>query len=159
MVSSKRVKSPPTRDVSDQLERYRALCRARSVPCTRQRIAILQAVLSSIGHPTADEVHAMVKRQLRDVSRTTVYRVLEELAEMGLIGKACHPGKAVRYDRRTDLHHHLVCLRCNSITDISDPQLDAVRVPDTGKYGFKVSDFRVQVRGLCKQCRKREERK
>lgn len=147
------------RDVSAQLERYRALCRSRGVPCTRQRLSTLEAVLKSTGHPTADDVHEVVKRRQRNVSRTTIYRVLEELAELGLIGKACHPGKAVRYDRRTDLHHHLVCTRCNSMTDISDPGLDAVRVPDTRKYGFKVADFRVQLRGICKQCRKREEEK
>jgi len=157
--SEKEGRGLSVRDIRQELERYRALCRAQGIPCTRQRLAILEAVLTRKNHPTADEVHATVTRRLRSVSRPTVYRVLEELVQMGLIGKACHPGKAVRYDRRTDLHHHLVCLRCNSMIDISDPHLDAVQVPDTRKYGFKVRDFRVQLRGLCKQCLEREEEK
>jgi len=147
--------SPPPSGASAELARYRDVCRAKGIPCTRQRLAILEAVLEGADHPTADAVHARVARRIRSLSRTTVYRVLEELAEMGLITKASHPGKAVRYDRRTDLHHHLVCLRCNSIVDISDDRLDAVRVPDTSRYGFEVTSFQVQLRGLCSACRRR----
>jgi Fe2+ or Zn2+ uptake regulation protein len=141
--------------VSEELARYRDLCRAKGIPCTRQRLAILEAVLESPDHPTADAVHAIVARRIRSLSRTTVYRVMEELAEMGLIAKASHPGKAVRYDRRTDLHHHLVCLRCNAVVDISNDRLDAVRIPDTTSHGFEVTSFQVQLRGLCRACRRR----
>lgn len=147
--------SPPSRDVREGLARYRDLCRAKGIPCTRQRLAICEAVLGSPDHPTADAVHAIVSRRIGSLSRTTAYRVMEELAAMGLIAKASHPGKAVRYDRRTEVHHHLVCLRCNAIADISDDRLDTVRIPDTSRYGFEVTGFQVQLRGLCRACRRR----
>lgn len=143
------------RSVSEEVARYRGMCRAKGIPCTRQRLAILEAVLESADHPTADAIHATVKRHIRGLSRTTVYRVMEELAAMGLVAKASHPGNAVRYDRRTDLHHHMVCLRCNAIVDISDDGLDALRVPDTSRFGFEVTSFQVQLRGLCRACRER----
>ena len=109
-------------------------------------------------HPTADEVHAALGRRRVRVARATVFRTLESLVRFGLITKACHPGSAVRYDGRTELHHHLVCLRCNRMQDISDPHLDTMRVPDTGHYGFVVSDFRVQLRGICRECREQEDK-
>ena len=149
--------SSPPRGVDEELARYRELCRAKGIPCTRQRLAILEAVLESPDHPTADAVHATVKRRIRGLSRTTVYRVMEELAEMGLVTKASHTGKAVRYDRRTDLHHHLVCLRCNAIVDVSDDGLDAVHLPDTSRFGFEVTGFQVQLRGFCRACRGRSQ--
>jgi len=36
------------------------------------------------------------------------------------------------------------------------PALDALRVPDTSGLGFDVTDFRVQLRGVCKRCREEE---
>jgi Fe2+ or Zn2+ uptake regulation protein len=98
-----------------------------------------------------------VARRDPGVSRATVYRALESLARMGVITKACHPGKAVRYDSRTETHHHLVCLHCDEVIDITDERLDALPVPDTSALGFQVSDFRVQLRGTCRRCRELEE--
>jgi Fe2+ or Zn2+ uptake regulation protein len=77
---------------------------------------------------------------------------------MGVITKVCHPGSAVRYDMRTAMHHHLVCMHCDWLVDISDPRLDAIRIPDTSALGFEVTDFRVQLRGICRRCRRLEAR-
>ena len=43
--------------------------------------------------------------------------------------------------------------------DISDARLDALPVPDTRRFGFVVSDFKVQLRGICKECREQEDKK
>lgn len=156
--SKPRARAAVERDVAVALERFRERCRTEGVPFTLQRRVILEAVLRSDTHPTPDEVHETVARRHPNVSRSTVYRTLEQLARMGLITKACRPGRPLRYDRRTDLHHHLVCLRCDTMIDFEDPALDAVRVPDTSQLGFQVSEFRVQLRGLCQRCRREEER-
>jgi Fur family peroxide stress response transcriptional regulator len=140
-----------------RIEDSRRLCRERGLPLTPQRAAVLEAVLDLDNHPTADQVHEAVARRDPGVSRATVYRALESLARIGVITKACHPGKAVRYDSRTEIHHHLVCLRCDGMTDIADERLDAIPVPDTSGFGFEVSDFRVQLRGICRRCRELEE--
>jgi len=120
-----------------------------------QKRAILDAILDLDNHPTADEVHDRVTREGPEISRTTVYRALEGFARLGLITKACHPGNATRYDTNIGLHHHLVCLHCDAIVDISDPALDALILPDTSDLDFEVRDFRVQLRGVCRRCRKK----
>jgi Fur family peroxide stress response transcriptional regulator len=140
-----------------RLEDFRRLCRERGLPLTEQRQTVLEEVLELDNHPTADRVHEAVARRDPGVSRATVYRALESLARIGVITKACHPGKAIRYDSRTETHHHLVCLRCDEVIDITDERLDALPVPDTSPYGFEVSDFRVQLRGICRRCRELEE--
>lgn len=118
---------------------------------------MLEAVLDLDNHPTADQVHDAVSRRDPGVSRATVYRALESLTRIGIITKACHPGKAIRYDSRTETHHHLVCLHCDTVIDISDERLDALPVPDTSSLGFEIKDFRVQLRGVCRRCRELEE--
>jgi len=140
-----------------RLEDFQRLCRERGVPFTEQRRVILEAVLDLEDHPTADQVHSALARRSPGVSRATVYRTLEGLARMGVITKTCHPGKSVRYDRRTEQHHHLVCMRCDEVIDISDSRYDSLPVPDTRELGFEVNDLRVQLRGFCRRCRDHEE--
>ena len=141
-----------------RLEDYRRLCRERGLRCTVQRRVILETVLDLDSHPSADDVYELVSRRIDGISRTTVYRSLENQARMGVITKACHPGRVARYDRRVEIHHHLICLRCDGITDISDGRLDDLEVPDTSDVGFKIKDFRVQLRGICHDCRAREKK-
>ena len=142
---------------SKRLNAYRRICREQGLRVTIQKRAILEAVLELDNHPTADQVHAFVTREKSDVSRTTVYRALEGFARLGLITKACHPGSATRYDRNVDIHHHLICLFCDAVIDISDTGLDRLTVPDTSDFDFEVQDFRVQLRGICGRCRKKEQ--
>jgi len=128
------------------------------MPITSQRRTVLQAVLDLDTHPSADAVYFLPSVRRARISRATVYRTLESLVQAGAITKACHPGGKVRYDGRTEMHHHLICLRCDSVMDISNEKLDALQIPDTSPFGFDVKDFRVQLRGLCRQCRRMEDK-
>lgn len=139
-----------------RIEAYRRICREQGLRNTIQKRAILEAVLELDNHPTADQVHTSVTRENPDISRTTVYRALEGFARLGLITKACHPGSTTRYDRNVDMHHHLICLCCDAVIDITDTGLDRLTVPDTSSFDFEVQDFRVQLRGICGRCRKNE---
>jgi Fe2+ or Zn2+ uptake regulation protein len=52
----------------------------------------------------------------------------------------------------------LVCLGCDRVTAFSNARFDALRVPDTRRFGLVVSDFRVQLRGICMECREQEDK-
>ena len=139
----------------DRVQRYRQVCRELGERCTAQRLVILEAVLELDNHPTADDVFIAVSTRLPTVAKPTVYRTLEHLARVGVITKACHPGNVARYDSRVDLHHHLVCLHCNQFVDFENKTLDGLAIPDTSDMGFEVTDFRVQLRGICRSCQAR----
>jgi Fur family peroxide stress response transcriptional regulator len=139
-----------------RMAEFERLCRERGIPCTIQRRAILDALLNSDDHPTANQIYRAVKAHNRGISQATVHRNLETLVELGLITKTCHPGSVIRYDSCTETHHHLVCSRCNKIIDLHDDGLDHLLLPDISVYDFEVSDFHVQIHGLCKDCRARE---
>ena len=142
---------------ADRMEAYRRICREQCLRNTSQKRAILKTVLGLDNHPTADQVHETVTHNNPDISRTTVYRALEGFARLGLITKACHPGSTTRYDRNVDIHHHLICLYCDAVIDISDTGLDRLTIPDTSAFDFEVRDFRVQLRGICGRCRKKDQ--
>jgi len=134
-------------------------CRELGLRVTRQRRAILEILARRHDHPTADQVYENARVALPDLSRTTVYRALDTLVEAGVARSVCHPGVAVRFEAMTDVrHHHLVCLRCNCLVDLVAPCLDDVRLPNTLRQGFRVEDYTVQIRGVCSDCRRKEQK-
>jgi Fe2+ or Zn2+ uptake regulation protein len=142
----------------DRIREFKRLCRERGERCTVQRRAILEAVLDLDNHPSADQIYGGVASRLPGIARTTVYRTLEHLARMGIITKACHPGRVARFDPRLDLHHHLVCLQCDDFIDFEDDTLNQLSIPDTSEFDFEVNDYRVQLRGTCQHCRQQNEK-
>jgi Fe2+ or Zn2+ uptake regulation protein len=142
----------------DQIREFKRLCREHGERVTVQRLVILETVLDLDNHPSADQIYEMVEARLPGIARTTVYRTLEHLTRMGIITKACHPGPVARFDPRTEIHHHLVCLYCNDFIDFEDDVLNRLPVPDTSAFGFEVRDYRVQLRGICQNCRENREK-
>jgi Fur family peroxide stress response transcriptional regulator len=151
---SRKAPSHARDDVSRRLEELQRRCRDAGLRLTLQRRAVLETLIEFDDHPSSDQVYQRVHLRLPGLSRATVFRILEQFAASGLIGKACHPGRSARYDARTELHHHLVCIRCEAMVDIFDDALDGIPLPDTASQGFQVVDFRVQLRGFCNQCQK-----
>lgn len=139
--------------VSQRLREFETLCRRLGMPVTVQRRSVLQAVLEREDHPTADQILAAVKDRVPGIARTTVYRVLDMLVEMGVIRRLHHAGTSVRFDGRVVRHHHLVCSRCHKVIDLEDGRLDRIGVSHIGKEGFEIEDFSVHLLGVCGACR------
>ena len=116
-------------DSADKLKRLEGVCRERGLPVTTQRRAVLDVLLQRTDHPTADQIFDAVRKRNPQISRRTVYRVLDTLAELGLIRRVHHPGGTARYDAKTHRHHHLVCIHCNKIVDLESPALDQLSLP------------------------------
>ncbi len=140
-------------EIENRLREFESVCRARGLPVTVQRRAILKAVLQQDDHPTADQVHAIVRKKIPELSRTTVYRVLETLVGMGLIRQLHHPGASARFDGKIHRHHHLVCTVCHTVIDVENSTIDELNLSLTEKHGFDIQDFSVHFIGICAQCR------
>ena len=131
-----------------------AACRAHGLPLTVQRRRIFEALCDRTDHPTPDTVYAAVKETLPGVSRTTVYRVLDTLARVGVVSKAPSPGAASRVDPRTSRHHHLVCERCDRLFDVDEDAVEhRIRLPDVRRRGFAIQGYSIYFTGLCAACR------
>lgn len=140
--------------ITNKIDELKTLCRRHGLPLTVQRRVVLEALAGRTDHPTAERVLADVRERLPGVSRTTVYRVLDTLVRLGVAAKTCHPGAAVRFDPRTERHHHLVCIRCERVVDMDLPALNRLRLPDTRRRGFEIRDYSIHFRGVCTACRR-----
>jgi Fur family transcriptional regulator, peroxide stress response regulator len=120
---------------------------------TPQLEATYAVVRAARDHPTAEEIHARVRRHIAHISLGTVYRNLRKLAAQGRIRVVqLAPGHA-RFDGMLDRHEHFVCDTCGRITDLpSVPRMspDSVRL---NEVGYEVTHHTTTFFGSCPSCR------
>ncbi len=131
-----------------------ATLKRRGLRVTPQRVAILRILHGLANHPSAEEVFRTVQRDFPSLSLTTVYRTLETLAELGEVGLVHVGGERVRFDHRTDPHHHAVCTACGQLADVEhrEPGLaDGLSIPFFGNE--RPRGNAVVFYGVCTGCR------
>jgi len=134
--------------------RFVEQCRRRGVRITPQRSAVYRALAADATHPTAESVYDRVKAGMTTLSFATVYRILEFLEREGLIRKVSTTRGVTRYDANMAPHQHLVCRRCESMTDLNGESLGKLRLSAVAPAGFLVEEIEVRVVGLCPTCRR-----
>jgi Fe2+ or Zn2+ uptake regulation protein len=119
---------------------------------TRPRVAVLQAVHA---HPHADTetIFGAVRSGLPEVSRQTVYDVLNALAAVGLVRRIQPSGSVARYESRVgDNHHHVVCRSCGVIADVDCAVGEAPCLTASDDNGFVLDEAEVIYWGVCPDC-------
>ena len=116
---------------------------------TVQKTLILEAVCSMTTHPTADEIYEKVSERCPGISKGTVYRGLNQLAEDGKILRVGIANAPDRYDLTLGDHAHCICNECGRVFDyrlLRDPEIDK------SNGDFKVTSMELVLRGRCNEC-------
>ena len=116
---------------------------------TVQKEIIHQTLREMHNHPTAAMVYERVHQTHPSISRSTVYRVLSQMAEEGGILHLGLAGSDARFDDTVCQHGHVRCRLCGAVADI--PAVDIAEPDETG--GFLLESYSVEYRGLCPNCR------
>ena len=115
-----------------------------------QQKEIIRRTLCRMGcHPTAVAVFEEVRRDHPTISRSTVYRVLGQLAEEGTALRLHLAGEDERYDGSTHPHSHVRCTRCGAVADI--PAVAMEEPAETA--GYLLTGCAVEYAGVCPRCR------
>ena len=91
----------------------------------------------------------------RRVGIATVYRVLEQLSERGLVQRVDVGAGTARYEAALpsgEHHHHLVCADCGKVEAFEDEELEAVIHKVERRTGYSVAGHDVVLRGACREC-------
>jgi Fe2+ or Zn2+ uptake regulation protein len=138
---------------------YAALMRARGFRVTPQRQLILDAICEGGGHTTFDEIFARVHAKSNAVNRATVYRTLEFLTELRLVVAAdIGNGRTVYEIAGETPHHHLVCLGCHQVQQISHDTVKDLFAQLEREQGFHVETDHLALFGYCRGCAARRKR-
>jgi Fur family ferric uptake transcriptional regulator len=120
------------------------------------RLAVIDQLSKQPCALTAAEIEADLRRRGHRVGLATVYRTLELLADMKLVGRLEIGQGIARYEALVpggDHHHHLVCDHCGRVTPFDDDELEETIDRLTRKIRFLVAEHDVVLHGACRACR------
>ncbi|MBM3736387.1 MAG: transcriptional repressor [Acidobacteria bacterium] len=134
------------------MQNFRDRCVELGMPLTHQRLVIYEALASTDEHPTPEAVFERVRKKIPSISLATVYKNIRSFADAGLLREVSLLHESLRLDANLADHHHLVCERCKSVTDLPHDALAPVRMKINPPDRFQVHRFNVEVLGLCARC-------
>ena len=104
-------------------------------------------------HMTAEDVYRLLLAEQSDIGLATVYRVLTQFEQAGLLSRNhFEVGKAV-YELREDEHHdHLVCTSCGRVEEFYDAEIEKRQQIVSKAKGWILQDHAMSLYGLCASC-------
>lgn len=101
-------------------------------------------------HMSAEEVYRELLAEDHDVGLATVYRVLTQFEQAGLLKRShFEAGKAV-YELDEGQHHdHLVCLQCGRVEEFFDPEIERRQQQIATERGFALQDHALALYANC----------
>ena len=135
-----------------QLEELVSSLREEGCRITPQRVAILEYLLRTDDHPSAEHIHQVVKKQYPMVSLSTVYHTLDLLKEKKLVGQI-EVGGETRFDAHTDAHINLICMNCGKIDDLDETSLNEIQDRAAKKSKYLILKGNFELFGYCNDCK------
>lgn len=131
--------------------------RASGKRITNQRMLVLDILANADRHLDASEIYSRARLREPRLSLATVYRTLNALRESGLVRQMHLADQRLYFELdRQDRHGHLVCSTCGRVWEVDSEALSHAAKEAADKIGFQVSTARVEVIGLCADCRRQK---
>jgi Fur family ferric uptake transcriptional regulator len=140
------------------VERFRRYLRDHRQPVTRQRDIVAQVVLLAEDHPSVEGIRRALRARGENIGVATVYRTLDVLVQSGLVRAHDFGEGFKRYEpmpAQTD-HEHLICERCGKVVEFQNERLERMLPIIADEHAFQHQRHRVEVYGVCRDCRQRE---
>lgn len=128
--------------------------RQAGLKVTAPRVKILKILENANErHLSAEEIYKTLSESESDVSLATVYRVLTQFHEAGLVARHNFENDHCVFELNHGQHHdHLVCVRCGLVDEFMDPVIENRQHEVAAKAGFVLTDHSHYLYGLCQQC-------
>ena len=123
---------------------------------TPERFEVLEAALEYDGHFNADDLYILMKNSNSRVSRATVYKTLELLAQCELLSKRNFGDNITRFESsfKKQVHDHLICVDCGKIIEFADPRIKQLPEQICEELGFNFESYSFNIFGRCKDPKK-----
>ena len=135
-----------------ELEELVSSLREEGFRITPQRVAIVDYLLRTDDHPSAEHIHKIVQKKYPMVSLSTVYKTLDLLKEKKLVNEIEVDGEA-RFDAHTDAHINLVCINCGKIDDLAEDSLNEIQSRAARKSKYLILKGSFELSGYCSTCK------
>lgn len=121
---------------------------------TKQRVAVSAALDELDDFVSTQELYRILQNKGVSVSLATAYRILQSLADDGLVD-VLRSGEGEAVYRRcavTGHHHHLLCRNCGKAVEVEAPAVETWAARIAKEHGFTEVAHTVEIFGLCPDC-------
>lgn len=128
--------------------------KSTGLKATLPRLKILEIFQENKDHHlSAEDVFRILMTQKSDIGLATVYRVLAQFEQAGLLRRSnFEAGKSV-YELDEGKHHdHMVCLSCGKVEEFVDEKMEKRQVEIAKQHGFHLEEHSVAMYGTCADC-------
>ena len=118
---------------------------------TLPRLKILEVFQTGAQrHMSAEDVFRVLLQDRSDVGLATVYRVLAQFEQAGILSRNhFESGKSV-YELNEGQHHdHLVCLDCGRVEEFYDADIESRQHEVAKAKGFAIADHALSLYANC----------
>ncbi|HET7572920.1 MAG TPA: Fur family transcriptional regulator [Gaiellaceae bacterium] len=131
-----------------------ALLARKGVRATARRVEVLEELARERDDATAQQLWSRLRERGSGAGLATVYRTLALLSEHGVVDVLSHHGGEQCYRLCGEAHHHhLLCTRCHRVVEVGECDLGGWLAEVAARHGFVATDHRVEISGLCSDCR------
>ena len=125
--------------------------KSSGLKATLPRIKILEVFQQAAQrHMTAEEVYKILLNEGSDIGLATVYRVLMQFEQAGLLSRNhFEAGKAVFELNEGQHHDHLVCVHCGSVEEFYDAEIERRQQQIAEERGYKLQDHALSLYVVC----------
>ena len=118
---------------------------------TYPRLKILDLFQTSTRrHLTAEDVYRLLINEGMDIGLATVYRVLTQFEEAGLLARHYfESGKAVFELNKGGHHDHLVCMQCGRVEEFYDAEIEQRQNRIAEERGFAIREHALYLYANC----------
>ena len=125
--------------------------KAVGLKTTLPRLKILNLFeQAAVRHLSAEDVYKLLLDEGMDVGLATVYRVLTQFEQAGLLTRHhFESGKAVFELNQGGHHDHLVCLQCGRVEEFYDPEIEKRQTMVAENLGFTIREHALYIYADC----------
>jgi Fur family ferric uptake transcriptional regulator len=134
--------------------------REKGLKATLPRLKILELFeAQGSGHLSAEDVHKLLAETGTDIGLATVYRVLEQFEQAGILMRHRFDGNKACFELNRGEHHdHLLCLDCGAVEEFVDERIENLQQEIATRHGFALDghELCLYVRCLRPECPNRQ---
>lgn len=108
-------------------------------------------------HMRAEDVYKVLLDGNEDIGLATVYRVLTQFEQAGLVARHHFEGGHSVFELDQGEHHdHMLCITCGRVEEFLDDTIEERQKVIAEKAGFRITDHSLYIYGVCPDCQKNE---
>ena len=127
--------------------------KSTGLKATLPRLKILEIFQrGALRHMTAEDVFRVLLEERSDVGLATVYRVLTQFEQAGILSRSHFESDKTVYELNEGQHHdHLVCLDCGRVEEFYDAEIESRQSAVALARGFTITDHALSLYAHCNQ--------